>query len=257
MSEADLLLSVTVPGEPVPKSRARLGRGRAYTPAATTTAEQRFGWAFRAAKVARNDHDDLGLRVVFRASTHQRRDLDNCIKLVCDAANGIVWRDDVQVTRIEADMIRGVDDPGTTVEVWIARARERRCEACGAGPLTAGQAKYCSKRCYDGNQRRGIVRRCKGCGVDVYRQAGKSQARVVFCTPECRRAQGERCRNCGKVTVGPPSQPRVFCSPTCSSTWYRTNGAVRVRGGTCACGAPVSRGATRCRACHYSRRATS
>lgn len=252
MLEANLLLSVTVPGEPAPKGRARQGRGRTYTPAATVDAEQRLGWAFRAAHVIRNDHDDLGLRVVFRASTRQRRDLDNCIKLVCDAANGIVWRDDVQVIRIEADMIRGVSDPGTTVEAWVIESRERNCEVCGA-TLSVQQTRFCGKGCYDGAQRRGVVRRCKGCGVDVYRQAGKAEAVTVFCSPECRRQQSDRCRNCGELAVGPPSQPRVFCSAACSSAWYRANGSVRKPGGVCACGAPVSRRATRCRACHYTR----
>ena len=250
--DRELLLSVTVPGEPVPKGRARLGRGRTYTPAATMEVEQRFGWAFRAAHVVRNDCDDLGLRVTFRASTRQRRDLDNCVKLLCDAANGIVWRDDAQVTRIEAEMIRGSDDPGTTVEVWVTARRDRYCERCG-DQLTERQGRYCSKGCYDQEQRRGIFRRCAGCGTDVYRQVGKAQARIVYCTPACRRAQGGRCRTCGGPVVAPPSQPRAFCSASCSSAWYRQNGRVRKPGGVCDCGAPVSRGATSCRACHYSR----
>lgn len=255
MSE-ELIAEVTVPGEPVSKSRPRLVRGSVYTPPKTVAAEKRFGWAFREAGVIRNDHDDLGVRVVFRAATRQRRDIDNCIKLVLDSANGIVWKDDMQVVHIEADMHRGVDEPSTTIQVWVVEARERFCEACGT-TLRIQQERFCSKDCYDLKQRRGAYRKCKGCGKDVYRQQGKAQARTVYCTPECRAQRHGTCRQCGTRIAAPPSQPKAFCGPPCSSAWYRANHVVRKAGGTCSCGAPVARRAKRCRACFYSSQGTA
>ncbi|MFI7730781.1 RusA family crossover junction endodeoxyribonuclease, partial [Pseudomonas aeruginosa] len=29
----------------------------------------------------------------------RKPDADNCLKAICDACNGVVWRDDVQATR--------------------------------------------------------------------------------------------------------------------------------------------------------------
>lgn len=253
MTEAQLqrmpYMTVTVPGDPVPKARPRYVKNGVYTPRRTSERERVLTLSFRRARVERNEHDELGVRITFRASTRQRRDIDNCVKLVLDAANGVVWRDDVQVVHLEADMHRGVEDPSTTVEVWVVREMARYCEACGGGPLTTQQDRFCSKGCYDTKQRRGLYRRCAGCGKDVYRQAGKADAKTVYCTPQCRAEQRGKCRQCGEPLRHSPSLQRVFCTPACSSAWYRAKHKVKSVGGTCACGAPMARRAKQCRAC--------
>ena len=43
-------------------------------------------------------------------------DLDNCIKLICDALNGIVWHDDKQVVRVTARKFYA-PDPSTTLRI--------------------------------------------------------------------------------------------------------------------------------------------
>jgi Holliday junction resolvase RusA-like endonuclease len=47
-------------------------------------------------------------------------DLDNLIKTFCDALNGLLWADDKQVYRIEAQREWGHPSPMT--EAWIDRA---------------------------------------------------------------------------------------------------------------------------------------
>jgi Holliday junction resolvase RusA-like endonuclease len=48
-----------------------------------------------------------------------RADLDNMLKLVADALNGIAWHDDRQITRTHAEIFMFSDRPRTEVEVWL------------------------------------------------------------------------------------------------------------------------------------------
>lgn len=122
------MISFHVPGPPKPLQRARVGRigahARMYDPAANTTNKATVG--FHAAKAmqkwakAGNGGLLIGplqLNVTFYIEKPKSKirknsdpfpypdskpDLDNCIKLVCDALNGIVWKDDCQVVDIAA-----------------------------------------------------------------------------------------------------------------------------------------------------------
>lgn len=58
----------------------------------------------------------VGFSVVF-TRTKRLADLDNLIKAVSDAANGIAWADDRQVRCIEAHLQSGNEDV-TTLKVW-------------------------------------------------------------------------------------------------------------------------------------------
>jgi Holliday junction resolvase RusA-like endonuclease len=46
-------------------------------------------------------------------------DLDNCLKLVCDALNGIAWQDDKQIVSVDATKRYG-ETAETILEVWPA-----------------------------------------------------------------------------------------------------------------------------------------
>lgn len=120
----DLVLSVVHHGQPMPKQRPRFAPG---------------GWAYSG---QRSRHYERELRAAFRAATGQKRpdgrsafalccrfyradrvrcDLDNLVKSVADAANGVVWADDSQVVRLEAEMHKAQGEP--RVEVTIYRVR--------------------------------------------------------------------------------------------------------------------------------------
>lgn len=119
------MLVVTIPGTMRGKGRPRFtnagGFGRAYTDAATANAET---WVRACAmdQVGQHVLDGpvslaMDIAIVPPASWPKKRradalagatfptgkpDLDNCLKLVADALNGILWRDDKQIVRVVA-----------------------------------------------------------------------------------------------------------------------------------------------------------
>lgn len=105
----------TIRGHPVPKGRPRLGRGHAYTPAATRAYEERIAWAYKEA--GGPCHEGLlDVTMVFRAQRWPG-DLDNLWKAASDALNGVAWRDDRQIRHIEATLETGVLVEGVDVRI--------------------------------------------------------------------------------------------------------------------------------------------
>ena len=82
-----------------------------------------MGWLLKSARRGRGPVDgDMYVRLAFGCRPARRGDLDNLVKLVLDAANGIVWNDDRQVVYLEAAVAEGVE-PHTDLEVLtVARA---------------------------------------------------------------------------------------------------------------------------------------
>lgn len=106
-------LEIVIPGPPVPKQRARAGRGKFYTPEAT------LRWAAHAKSCARAEVMRAGWKrplagavevvAIVVAPDHRPRDLDNTAgKALCDALNGVAWYDDRQVTR--TDHVKATDE---------------------------------------------------------------------------------------------------------------------------------------------------
>lgn len=46
-------------------------------------------------------------------------DLDNCVKLICDALNGVMWKDDSQIVTMRLGKRYG-DKPETRLTIWEA-----------------------------------------------------------------------------------------------------------------------------------------
>ena len=112
-------LKFTIPGDPIPKARARVGRrGWSYTPAKTVEYEQAVGWAARKAltesgKAALDSDVRFAVTVDFYLGTERQIDLDNLIKSLLDGLTprkprgrqrppGLFWKDDSQVDVIAA-----------------------------------------------------------------------------------------------------------------------------------------------------------
>lgn len=249
-----MILSATVNVEPLPKSRPRFGGGRAYTDSKTSQYEKLIGWSLRPHVKKRNDVDDLKVTLQIRTKTRQRKDIDNLVKSIFDACNQIVWADDQQVTELHATLSRGSDSPGFDILVEVAEHRSRFCKKCGKS-LTKVQSSFCSKDCYDTEQRKGTYRACKGCGSPVYRQNEKSKAIDSYCSHECRWGRTAKCRNCGSEIKGHAK----FCGLECSASWYKDRPLKSKLGGKCMdCGKEIARSAKRCRHCYFvSRRSQS
>jgi crossover junction endodeoxyribonuclease RusA len=99
-------ITFTVPGSPVPKARPRLGKGKVYTPQRTRDAETAIAWHAKIAMAGRKPHQGpVNLCIRFAVSSKKvmaRPDIDNLIKTVMDAINGVAYVDDCQVTNISA-----------------------------------------------------------------------------------------------------------------------------------------------------------
>ena len=111
-------ISFTIDTQPLPKQRPRVVNGRAYTAKETREYENHVAWL---ARIAMGERPPLAgplvLEVQFRRTGKRTADLDNLIKAVTDAMNGIVYADDQQVRTLLACVIYSVDDPGARVMV--------------------------------------------------------------------------------------------------------------------------------------------
>lgn len=91
------LYVITIPGDPHPKGRPRFGRGRAFTRQRDLDAEADMAAHLRAALPGPLE-GNIAVACCFFRRTRHRVDADNLVKHVCDAANGVLWQDDSQVT---------------------------------------------------------------------------------------------------------------------------------------------------------------
>jgi Holliday junction resolvase RusA-like endonuclease len=61
---------------------------------------------------------DIAVEMHFHRADKRRCDVDNLQKLLLDACNGILWKDDSQIVEIKAVLERASDEPGTWMKVW-------------------------------------------------------------------------------------------------------------------------------------------
>ncbi len=114
-----LVLDMTVPGNPIPWRRVRRGaQGQSYVPADVVNAENVFGLMALSAGVRTCEEGPLTITATFYRDNRRAVDIDNLFKLVMDAGNGVVWKDDSQV--VEAHLSKRLDreNPRTEVTVW-------------------------------------------------------------------------------------------------------------------------------------------
>jgi Holliday junction resolvase RusA-like endonuclease len=117
MSDTQLLLELTVEGEPRAKGRPRFANGHAFTPPRTRNVETVFAWHARTAH-RRPLTEPLLVCLDFYVGSRRRVDTDNLAKLALDACNGVVWADDSQI--VELRVRREVDRrrPRTVLRVY-------------------------------------------------------------------------------------------------------------------------------------------
>lgn len=99
--DEDRAVVFALEGTPVAWERAGYNRktGLFFTPAKTRKAEQDLAYAFRRAMNRRPRFlDSVAIVAFFFVPTRQRKDLDNCKKLIMDSATkSQIWDDDSQV----------------------------------------------------------------------------------------------------------------------------------------------------------------
>ena len=124
MSNNCLQVKIVVPGAPIAKGRPKFRRVgsfvQAYTPAKTHKAEAIIAKCFREQGPSKiPQYDSLALACEFYCpipssiskkkklaldgqSCTKKPDIDNYVKLVCDALNGVAWIDDNAVCKLFA-----------------------------------------------------------------------------------------------------------------------------------------------------------
>lgn len=268
-NESDAI-SFDVSGEPASKARARFtGRGskvRTFTPEKTRQAERAVAAAYLLVAGRTNKVDrTTAFRVTaeFHLTKHQRRDVDNMLKLVLDGLNQVAWEDDHQVVEVIGRKFYDSGDGRTSVKIEsvgkIPRS-ESTCIRCGATfprPPSHSAKKYCSQSCRSAALRESRTRTCLQCG-GAY-QPHSIEADTKFCSIPCfqqSRHIDATCVSCGKPFTKPRHLNRSgnsYCSPECKAGYWRNQrkGAAK---GTCSdCGGPTSKKSyERCRDCAYA-----
>ena len=133
------MIAIHIPGEPIGKGRPRLGKGHTYTPEKTQRWEQAAAWEARRQyqgeplegaihldveavfsipeswpKWRRQEaEDDMVMHIV-------KPDASNVLKAIEDALQGIVFRDDSQISAVSIEKWYGAE-PGVWVEVKALR----------------------------------------------------------------------------------------------------------------------------------------
>lgn len=129
-------IAFVIDGLPIPKGRPRMSRsGHAFTPAKTRKAEQAFqlqanrhkpeqpllgnikielAFNFAIPKSYTKKKKEMALLGVMPVS---RADLDNLIKMVCDAMNKVFFKDDRQIVSIRAEKLYSERNPYTYVKI--------------------------------------------------------------------------------------------------------------------------------------------
>lgn len=111
-------IRLTLDGDPIPKGRPRHGKGHSFTPKRTRDAEQSIRDRVNLLDVKPYD-GPVSVSLVFYCETRRRTDLDNLVKLVTDALNGIAYTDDHLIHRITASLYRRAigETPRTEVRI--------------------------------------------------------------------------------------------------------------------------------------------
>jgi Holliday junction resolvase RusA-like endonuclease len=210
---------IVIPGEPPSKSRPRFtSKGKTYKPRADQDAEERTAWHVRAAFGAEPAWTgNVALGCVFFRPNRQRIDVDNMLKHVCDAANGIAWVDDSQVTAVYGVAELDAEHPRTVLvitrhESSLVRGTDnrRKCEHCGKPFQIIGKnvKRFCTPTCAYQARGHDLAEpvECKQCRKPFRRKTSQQ----VMCSRECwgvynkgrpraKRSPRSQCAECGKA----------------------------------------------------------
>lgn len=120
------LLTFWVPGEPRSKGRPRFSRGEygsvhVYSDSATKEGETAIAnCAIFASPFLEPSEAPIKVEATFYLYRRNRRDLDNMVKLVLDALNGVAWIDDEQVVSLSAVKKRSEDREGAGTSIRVS-----------------------------------------------------------------------------------------------------------------------------------------
>lgn len=152
---SDTLRFITIHGSPKSKARPRLGRHGTYQP--DTLNQQALAWRLRESFGSFRLTGAVAVGAIFYRPNRQRIDADNMMKLVMDAATGVVWKDDCQVTAQLAIVELDPQKPRTVLvfgehdsSMNRDKDKSRVCRVCGitfAAPWSGSRQIFCGRAC--------------------------------------------------------------------------------------------------------------
>lgn len=111
------MIEFFVYGDPVPKQSFRYSsRGGGYTDPRVTAWQKQVGYIARQ-NIAEPITGNVSLTLKFYLSDNRRVDADNLSKAVCDALNGIAYKDDKQIVDLRITKVIYRDNPGVWIEL--------------------------------------------------------------------------------------------------------------------------------------------
>lgn len=217
---------IAIEGQPFSKARPRFtygGRGHVYT---YNAKEQRDNEA-RIRERLRSlcptpSTGTLAVVCLFFRKSRTRIDVDNLVKQVLDAGNGVVWVDDMQVTAQIGVLELDADNPRTLIAIAphattmqrLTHA-QRECLRCGAVfKPSLNASKYCSRTCSGQGVPKPIPlanATCPTCRTGFVRR----RAQQRYCS--------DRCKMSALKGSGPKKQPPLCdtCGTRVSRREYR------------------------------------
>lgn len=122
-------LHFTIPVIPVAKGRPRMTRtGYVYTPKATVTVEMDIRMHLLKLYLGKPLDGPLGCMMTFHIVKPKsvrrmwpcvKPDLDNYLKALCDAGNGIIWTDDAQIIDLQARKLYAETERESRIELTV------------------------------------------------------------------------------------------------------------------------------------------
>jgi Holliday junction resolvase RusA-like endonuclease len=230
--------ALRVDGEPRSKARPRFsGKGHVYVDEKQRAAEKTLAWEFKRA-FKEPLPGNLAVVCLFYRSSNHRIDTDNLLKQVMDAANGIVWKDDYQVTAILGLTECDPQLPRTYVAIAPHESTMDR------SPV---QSKTCAR-----------------CGETYTPQSKRAESTRRYCSTACAsRSRGEdlraevACFLC-KVPFRRTTARQRFCSAECGNKYRSLGKQKRVHPNCVECGVVIPNyTAKRCRSCYLNRKRKS
>ena len=231
LTGASPLIIAEFSGPPASKARPRFARGgRAYTPKESREAEERTSTHLRTVVQEPFLHN-VAMVCIFYRPNKQRIDTDNMLKHVCDAANGILWKDDSQVTALVGVTEYDKKSPRTVIALGPHESSMPRgtvdpqsCEACGGLMKPVSRGAYARRSC------------SPGCRAVLY---GKNFLDVPVACPEC--GTGFRRKHV----------EQIYCSAACRlSALHASTRSERPLSSCMDCGVSLAhRRGGRCRSC--------
>lgn len=115
-----VIVNAIFPGEPVAWERVMLRGPYMIKPKKTRAAQKRLRRRLKciAPQLRPNARQRFGVQLTFHISA-PRKDGDNCEKLVLDAFNKKIWRDDSQIDELQWKMVRQAPVPQTHFVCYV------------------------------------------------------------------------------------------------------------------------------------------